>query len=158
MAFNFSYHLQPYRLPKLDARGASLGGHNYKWPSSPPKTCSRAGYPNWTLEKRQLGVTTTNGLQFLQPLTAVLVTQAKWQRCISWGWRLQMAFKLLQPLAVVPIFQVGQQRSVSWGSQLQMTFNSSNHFQPCRLPKLDNREVSVGGHDYKWPSNYSNHL
>jgi len=76
MAFKSSYYLQPCQLPKLDTGGALVGGHDYKWPSSPPSTssrhkldaggvlvgghdykwpsslltiCSRAGSPSWTL-------------------------------------------------------------------------------------------------------------
>ena len=48
MAFKSSYHLQSCRLPKLDAQGASVGAHNYKWRSSPPTTYSHVGYPKWT--------------------------------------------------------------------------------------------------------------
>jgi len=122
MAFKSSYHLQSCRLPKLGARGASVGGHNYKWPSSLPTTyshagyaswgargvsvgghdskwpsslpttCSCAGYPGWEPEGHQLGVMTTNGLQVF-----------------------------LSP-AVMPITQLGA------GGE------------------------SVGSHDYKWPS------
>jgi len=49
MAFKYSYYLKPFRLPKLDARGPSIGGHGYKWPSSLLTTCSRASYLSWTL-------------------------------------------------------------------------------------------------------------
>jgi len=151
MAFNTSNHLQPCRLPKLDDRGALVGGHAYKWPSSPPTNCghcrlpkldarrasvghdykwpstppttrSRAGYSSWTLEESQLGFMTTNGLRHIQPL------------------------------ATVPLMQAGRQRSVSWGSRLQMAFQSSNHLQPCWLPKLDARGASIEGHVHKWPS------
>ena len=82
-------------------------GHDYKWPSSPPTSCSCAGYRSRTLEGRPLRVMTTNGLQSLLPSAAVPVTQARrW-----WG--------------------------VSWGSRLQMAFKSSYHLQSCRLAKLD---------------------
>jgi len=103
-------------------------------------TCSSAGYPRWTLIGHQLGVTTTNGLQVFLSLATVLVTQA------------------------------GRWRTVSWGSRLQVAFKSSYHWQLCPLPKLntraasvgvtttnglqvevDTRAASTGGHDYKWP-------
>ena len=79
MAFKSSYHLQPCRFLKLDAGGCQLAitttngiqvllppaampviqagcwgvsvrSHNYKWPSSPPTTCSGADHPSWMLE------------------------------------------------------------------------------------------------------------
>jgi len=117
MTFKSSCHLQPCRLPKVDAWGASVGGHDYKWPSSPPTTYSRAGYPSYTLEGHQLGVTTINGLQVL-----------------------------LSP-AAMPVIQAGRWRGVSLGSRLQMTFKSSYHLQPYRLPKLDVGGTSVGDHN-----------
>jgi len=72
MAFKSSYHLQPCWLPKLDTGGASVAGHDYKWPSSLLTICSCAGYLIWTLEGRQLGVTTTNELQVFLPFVAVM--------------------------------------------------------------------------------------
>ena len=42
-------------------RGVSWGSR-LQMAFNPPTTCIRAGYPSWTLEGRQLGVTTTNGL------------------------------------------------------------------------------------------------
>jgi len=83
MAFESSYHLQPCRLPKMDIGGASVGCHNYEWPSSLPTTCSHAGYPSWTLKECQLGVTTTNVLQVFLPPTVMPVTQAGRCRGIS---------------------------------------------------------------------------
>ena len=177
MAFKSTYHLHPRRLPKLDARGCQQGattinglqvltllatmpvtqaecwrgiswGHHYKWPLSPPNTCSRVGYP-WGM----LGG-------------------------VSWGSRLQMAFKssyhlqscglpkldaggasveghdykwplsLLPPAAVL-VTQVGCWSGVSWGSRLQMAFKSSYHLLPCRLPKLGGGGAAVGSHNSK---------
>uniref|UniRef100_A0A7C9DAR0 Uncharacterized protein n=1 Tax=Opuntia streptacantha TaxID=393608 RepID=A0A7C9DAR0_OPUST len=60
--------------------------------------------------------------------------------------------QLLLPLAVVPATQAGRCRTVSCGSPLQMAFKPSYHLQPCRLPRPDAIEPSVGGHDYKCPS------
>jgi len=127
MAFKSSYDSQPCRLPKLNAGGVLVGVHNYKWPSVPPTTCSRAGYPSWTLEEHQLGVTTRNGLQ--TPPTTCNHTDY-----LSWT------------LAVRQL-----------GSRLQMAFRSSNHLQPCQLSKPDAGGVSIWVHDYKWPSNSSYH-
>ena len=92
MDFKSSYHLQPCRLPKQDAK------------------------------ERQLGVTTTNGLQVLLPPVAVLITQT------------------------------GHWEGISWRSRLQMAFKSSYHLQRHRLPKLDGGGASVTGHDYIWSS------
>jgi len=58
MAFKSWYHLQSCQLPKLDTGGASVGSHDFKRPLSLLIIRSHAGYPSWTLEGRQLGVTT----------------------------------------------------------------------------------------------------
>ena len=122
MAFKSSYHRQPCRLPKLGAGWPSVGGHNYEWPLSLLTSSSHAGYPSWELKRRQLGVTNTNGLQvFLPPVT-------------------------------MPVVQAGCWRGVSWGSRIQMAFKSSYHQQPYWLPKLGTGGALIGGHDYKWPS------
>jgi len=77
MASKSFCHLQPCRLPKLDTGGASVGGHDYKWPSSPPTIYSHAGYPSWTPEGCQLGVTSTNGFQVLLPSATMPATQVR---------------------------------------------------------------------------------
>jgi len=74
MAFKSSHRFQPCWLPKLDAEGASIGVHDYKWPSSPPTTYSHADYPSWMSEGHQLGITTTNGLQVHLPLAVAPIT------------------------------------------------------------------------------------
>ena len=102
MAFKSSYHLQPCRLPKLHAGGASVGGHDYKWPSSPPITCSHAGYPSWTMEGCQFRVTTTDGLQVFLPFATVPVTQAGRWRDISWGSQLQYCLQRILQEVVKP--------------------------------------------------------
>jgi len=50
MTCKSSYHLQPCRLLKLDSGGRQLGFMTTNG-LSPPTTYSRAGYPNWTLER-----------------------------------------------------------------------------------------------------------
>ena len=123
-SFKCSYQPQQFWLPKLDAGGVLIGGHDYKWLSSFFTTYSRVDYPSWTMEGRQLGFMTTNDLQVFLPLAAVPVTQA------------------------------GHWRGISWESWLQMAFRSSYHLQPCRLLKLDAGATSVVGHHYKWPSSF----
>jgi len=85
MAFKSFYQLQPCRLSKLGAKGTSIGGHDYKWPSSLLTTSSCAGYPSWALEGHQLGVTTTNGLQVFLPSAAVPVNQVGHWKGVNWG-------------------------------------------------------------------------
>ena len=71
---NTSNDWQPCRLPKLDNRGASVGSHNHKCPSNASNHLQPCRLPSWTIEEHQLGVTTTNGLQTPPTTAAVLVT------------------------------------------------------------------------------------
>ena len=50
-----------------------LGVTTTKYPSNLLTTYSCAGYPRWTMEERQLGVTTTNGIQVFLQFVAVPV-------------------------------------------------------------------------------------
>ena len=52
----------------------------------------------------------------------------------------------------MPVTQAGRWRGVSWGLRLQIAFRPSYHLQLCRLSKLDAGGVLVGGHDSKWHS------
>jgi len=83
MAFKYSHHLLPCRLPKLDASGASVEGHGYKWPSSLLSICRHDDYPRWILAERQLGATPTKGLLVLLPSVAVLITHARCWRGVT---------------------------------------------------------------------------
>ena len=103
MAFKSSNHLQLCRLPKLDAGGASVGVHYYKWPSCTPSTCSRADYPSWTLEERQLGFTTTNGLPSSPPTTCSRANYPSWMlKERQLGVTTINGLHVLLPLAAMP--------------------------------------------------------
>ena len=119
MAFKSSYRLQPCRLSKLDAGGISWGSR-LQWPSTPPTTCSRADYPSWTLEGRQLWVTTTNGLQVFLPLAAVSIAQVGSWSGVSWG----HGYKWLSSI-LITYSCAGYPRWVLEGRQLEVTTTNS---------------------------------
>jgi len=111
--------------PSWMLEGRQLGVTTLKWPLSLLTTCSHVSYPSWTLEGHPLAVMTPGGLLVFLPFAVVLVIQARRKRGVIWGSRLQMAFKSPYHSAAMPVIQARHWRGVSWGSQIQMTFKFS---------------------------------